>query len=77
MNLATFRDKWSSKQPKLMPSGQFWFLSGTACDFVTAPTSYRSACGIDYLVKNYLKWQAIQLTIPRLVYPLNNYRFME
>ena len=27
---------------------------------VTTP-SYGSACGIDYLVKNYLKWQAIQL----------------
>ena len=55
IDVATFCDMWSRKQPELMSLGHINFLEseGPAILWAQPPTfhPYRTACGIDYLVK--------------------------
>ena len=55
INVATFCDMWSRKQPALMPFGHIIFLNWKVLPLRGSPPPtlhpYRTACGIDYLVK--------------------------
>ena len=57
VDVATFCDMWGLKQPELMPSGNIKIFEFEDPAISWLPTSsypspfYRTACGIDYLVK--------------------------
>ena len=64
MDFADWCDMWRWKWHQRMPFGWFWWrhsLYPPLCGYLTTPTllPYRSATGIGYIIKNYLKWWEI------------------